>query len=412
MLAPGATIVLGSSVSPANWNTRYPGVTVFGRFDGSLSNGGEKLAIKDQFGNAVYSVDYNDENGWPTLPDGEGYSLQIVDVFADPDDPANWRASDAIDGTPGTQVGPPASGPVVINEVMADNLGAVPNNGTYPDWIELRNSGSSPINLADWSLTDDGNARKFVFPGGTTIGASGYLVVWCDSVTNTTPGLHTGFALGKNGESIFLYNANTVRVDSVTFGLQLANYSVGRISNAWRLTMPTPNAANVAAVVASATNLVINEWLANAVPGGSDWIELYNRSTNAPVPLQGIYLGNGTTIFRITSLSFVPAGGFVQLLADESPGAGHLDFKLPGSGGVIVLYDQSGEERDRVSYGSQAQGVSQGRLPDGSATVVSFPASASPAASNYLITYSGPRLNELMAINDSAATNSAGRTAD
>jgi hypothetical protein len=73
--------------------------------------------------------------------------------------------------------------------------------------------------------------------------------VWCDSTTNTTPGLHTGFALGRNGESIFLYNASTVRVDSVSFGLQLPNYSVGRIANAWRLTTPTPNAANAIAAL-------------------------------------------------------------------------------------------------------------------------------------------------------------------
>jgi len=411
ILAPGQILVLGSNDSPGNWSTRYPGVTAFGRYTGRLDNGGEKLGIRDAQGDLVYSVDYNDENGWPTLPDGQGYSLQIVDVFADPDDPANWRASDAPNGTPGAQAGSlPPAGPVVINEVMAENLTEVPHGSTYPDWVEIRNAGASPVNLAGWSLADDGNPRKFVFPSAT-IPANGYLVVWCDSTTNTTPGLHTGFALSKSGESIFLYNANTVRVDSVTFGLQLGDYSIGRIANAWQLTTPTPNTANVPATLGSATNLAINEWLANAVPGGSDWVEFYNRSSD-PVSLQGIYLGNGRAIFQLTSLSFIAAGGFVQLLADELSGAEHVDFKLDAAGGSIVLYDQSGEERDRVTYGSQPQGVSQGRLPDGSATMVSFPASPSPAASNYLITYSGPRLNEVMAINDSAVTNVVGRTAD
>ena len=32
VLAPGQVIVLGSSVAPANWTNRYPGVTAFGRF--------------------------------------------------------------------------------------------------------------------------------------------------------------------------------------------------------------------------------------------------------------------------------------------------------------------------------------------------------------------------------------------
>jgi len=409
-LAPGQTIVLGSDDSPANWDARYTGVTAFGRFAGALANGGEKLAVKDANGSIIHSVDYDDEGGWVTQPDGGGYSLQIVDVFADPDDPANWRASDAVNGTPGTQVGPPPTGPVVINEVMAENLSAVPNGSTYPDWIEIRNAGGSPVSLTGWSLSDDGNARKFVFPSAT-IPANGYLVVWCDSTTNTTPGLHTGFALGRNGESIFLYNASTVRVDSVTFGLQMPNYSVGRIANAWRLTTPTPNAANSIAALGASSTLVINEWLANAAPGGSDWIELYNPSAN-PVSLDGIYLGNDDTIFQFSALSFIAPGGFAQIFADELAGADHVDFKLAADAGFIVLYDEAGEERDRVSYGSQAEGVSQGRLPDGSGNIVSFPISPSPGASNYLIQYSGARLNEVLAINDSVVTNSAGRTAD
>ncbi|MCI0743849.1 MAG: lamin tail domain-containing protein [Verrucomicrobia subdivision 3 bacterium] len=412
MLAPGATLVLGSDEAPANWNARYPGVTVFGRFGAALNNGGEKLAIRDPDGNVVYSVDYDDDNGWPALADGQGYSLQIIDVFGDPDDPANWRASDAPNGTPGTQVGTPPAGPVVINEIMADNLTAVPNGGTFPDWIELRNAGGSPVNISGWSLSDDGDPRKFVFPANTTLAGNGHLVVWCDATTNTTPGLHTGFALGRNGESVFLYNANTVRVDSVTFGLQITDLTVGRISNSWRLTTPTPNAPNQAATLGSTTNLTINEWLADAVPGGSDWVELYNRSGTTPVALDGIYLGNGNTIFQVTSLSFVPPGGFVQLFADEVPGPDHLDFKLTAAGGDIVLYDEAAAERERVSYTVQVQGVTEGRLPDGTPNIVAFPASPSPAASNYLINYTGARLNELIAINETAVTNGPGRTPD
>jgi hypothetical protein len=414
IIAPGQILVLASDTSPGSWSSRYPGVTPFGFFGGRLDNGGEKLAIRDPQDNPVYSVDYDDENGWPTQPDGGGYSLQIIDVFGDPDNPANWRASDAPNGTPGTLAGPPPPpGSIVLNEVMAENISAVPNGATYPDWIEIRNTAGSVANLAGWSLTDDGAPRKFVFPTNSLslVPANGYLVVWCDSTTNVTPGLHTGFALGKNGETIFLYNASTVRVDSVTFGLQLSNNSVGVISNTWRLTTPTPNAPNVALALGSVTNLAINEWLADAVPGGSDWIELYNRST-APVSLQGIYLGNGSTVFQITALSFIPPRSFVQLLADELPGAQHLDFKLDAAGGVIELFDPAGELRDRITYGLQSEGVSQGRLPDGAATIVSFPATPSPGADNYLITYSGPRLNELLAINDTVVTNSLGRTTD
>jgi hypothetical protein len=276
----------------------------------------------------------------------------------------------------------------------------VTNGTTNPDWIELQNTGGSVVNLAGWSLSDDSNPRKFVFPSGVNIAAGGYLVVWCDS-DFAAPGLHAGFALGRNGQSIFLYDAATNRADAVTFGQQVVNLTVGR-----------PNAPNVAQTLAAPGNLVINEWLAKAAPGGDDWIELHNRHATLPVSLQGLYLTTSNATFRIQSLSFIAAGGFAQLLADEKSGADHVDFKLPAEGGTIALHDAAGSEVNRVNYGLQSEDVSQGRLPDDSATIVSFPNTASPGASNYVIAYSGPTLNEVMAWNSGAVTNANGRAAD
>src|SRR6185503_18580514 len=53
----------------------------------------------------------------------------------------------------------------------------------------------------------------------------------------------------------------------------------------------------------------------------------------------------------------------------------------------------------RVTYGLQAESITQGRLPDSSVNIVSFPGTASPGASNYVSTYSGPYLNEALARN-------------
>ena len=411
LLLPGQVIVLGSMTSPANWTNRYPGVTAFARFDGRLDNGGEKLAIRDASGRILWSVDYDDANGWPTAADGQGASLEIIDVFGDPDDPANWRASAAPNGTPGTITPPPDQGAVVINEVMAENGLAVSNGGFYPDWVELHNSSAQPVNLSGWSLTDDSNPRKFIFPANTTIAAGGYRVVWCDT-NSLVPGLRAPFGLGRNGDTVLLYDANTNRVDAVGFGLQLPTHTVGRIASVWQLNHPTPNAANSAATTANTSNLMINEWLANAAPGADDWIELYNRSVTAPVALRGMYLAVSNALQQLAALSFIAPGGYAQFLADENSGANNLDFTLPAAGGTIVLYSESGGEVDRVSYGSQAQGVTQGRLPDGASSITSFPATPSPAASNYLLSYNGPILSEVLAINRTAATNGSGSTAD
>jgi hypothetical protein len=84
-------------------------------------------------------------------------------------------------------------------------------------------------------------------------------VVWCDT-NNAAPGLHTGFNLGRLGENLSLYDANTNRVDAVSFGLQAADYSLGRVGGVWQLTTPTPGAANVAGTVDNPT-FVDQEWL-------------------------------------------------------------------------------------------------------------------------------------------------------
>jgi len=411
ILNGGERLVLASNNHTNQWKTQYPGVNVAGWFAGKLSNTGEEVALLDAAGNTITAVNYSNAGGWPTGADATGHSLEVIDPNGDPNDPANWRVSNGLNGTPGaanSQSAPPA---IVLNELMAENVTAVTNGGAYPDWLELYNSGGSDVDLGNWSLSNSGNARKFVIPGGTIISAGGYLVIWCDT-NNAAPGLHTGFNLGRTGENVFLYDPATNRVDAISFGLQLPDYSLGRVGGVWQLTTPTPNAQNVAAVVGSSTNLSINEWLANAPAGGADWLELFNRSSNAPVALRNIYLRTSNDVFQIKSLAFLPPGGFIQLLADQLPGPAHLDFKLHAAGDAIILSDETGAELSRVTFVGQLENISQGRLPDGSATIVSFPGTASPGASNYLPSATGPVLNEVLAKNVTAVTNSAGRVAD
>jgi hypothetical protein len=130
------------------------------------------------------------------------------------------------------------------------------------------------------------------------------------------------------------------------------------------------------------------------------------------VALHGLYLGTSNELFQITSFSFIPAGGYVQLLADESPGPNHLDFKLSAEGNAAMLYDSLGTQVDRITYGPQLDGISQGRFPDGTANIISFPGSASPGTTNFVVSFAGPRINELMARNDSAVVNPWGQYSD
>jgi hypothetical protein len=165
-------------------------------------------------------------------------------------------------------------------------------------------------------------------------------------------------------------------------------------------------------LLAPTSDLSINEWLANAQPGGGDWIELHNRNAFLPAALRGLWFSVDGTFFQLNSLSFLPPKGYVQLFADEIAGINHLDFRLPASGASLLLYDAAGKLLDQVEFGPQAEGVSQGRLPDGSSTITAFPFSPSPGAPNASIAYAGAVLNEVMARNESGVKDSAGRYPD
>ena len=55
-----------------------------------------------------------------------------------------------------------AAGTLVISEFMADNEGTVADGwGRYPDWIEIHNPTSQPVDLAGWQLRDRQGLRQF-----------------------------------------------------------------------------------------------------------------------------------------------------------------------------------------------------------------------------------------------------------
>jgi hypothetical protein len=389
VIQPGAVLLLANNGSPSAFATRYPGVTVFGYYGGNLNNGGELVAIVDANGQVVTEVTYNNKGGWPTAADGGGYSLELIDPYGDLNSPANWRASSAPNGTPGLPPVTPPFGNVVLNEIAADNQTSVQNGGGFPDWLELYNGGANSTNLDNWSLSDSGNARSFVFPGGTAIAVGGYLVVWCD--TNTAaPGLHTGFALSKSGENVFLYDATTNRMDAVSFGQQISDLTLGRVNGLWQLTLPTTNAPNLAATLGAATNVSINEWLSRPASGAAG-VELFNRSSNAPVALKGFYLATSNSQFRIGTLAFLPPHGFIQLSATNTPDPASVDLTMPANSGAITIYDATGSHLEKIIYGAQTVGISEGRFPDGTTNRYFMPITT-PGTAN-VIPNNPPSLN-------------------
>ena len=366
LLAPGQIILLasGSGVDPTAFETRYPDVSIFGRFTGQLSNAGERIALVTPEGRTVVSVDYDDERGWPEEADGEGYSLEMLDPLADPDDPANWQHSVSFNGTPGQPNSAHEPPSVIINELQAIH----PSEN---DWIELLNISDSPVDLTGWFLIDTGFAAPFIFPAGIVLNGGEYLIIHCDGDTNA-PGLHTPFALDSQAETIVLRNPAGQRISIVTYGPQAPGYTFGRVDGQWVLNLPTPGSANEPAELGSPTSLLLNELLADPIPGEDDWLEIFNFDPSKPVSLRGLFLSTEAQLFEITSHSFVPPGGHVRLIADENPGPHHVDFRLPSAGSTLALLFQTGELIDELSYVNLPEARSFGRYPDGTDNLVLF----------------------------------------
>ncbi|MBN2508401.1 MAG: lamin tail domain-containing protein [Verrucomicrobia bacterium] len=277
-----------------------------------------------------------------------------------------------------------------LNEVLARNDSALNHYGTFPDLIELYNAGAVPCDLAGLQLTDNPAVPgKFVFPAGVTLEPGEFLVLFAND-PDGTPGWHLGFSLRREGETVCLHDAAAnggALLDSVTFGLQLPDCSVGRLSDGtWSLTSPTPGAANLRTPLGDSSRLRFSEWLARGP--GDDFIELYNPCP-VPVALGGLHLTDNPLGWpgrhRIADLSFAPGCGFVVFHADHNldAGADHLDFALAHEQGLLGLFDANLQPLDCVAYGPQHAGASTGRLNPDAEQIAEF-VLPSPGATNIL----------------------------
>lgn len=158
----------------------------------------------------------------------------------------------------------PIAGTLVINEFMAsnDNIQVPGDNGDFPDWIEIHNTGDTPIDMGGWYATDDdADPAKWQLPTGdptlTTVPAKGFLILYCDG---TDTGLHTSFKLSSGGEAVGISEDGVSFTEIFTYcdaGCDLGNpptdNSMGReVDGAitWKLfdptsaTPPTPGESN------------------------------------------------------------------------------------------------------------------------------------------------------------------------
>ncbi len=283
-LAPHAYTLVVQDL--AAFQARYgASLPVAGQYQGSLSNGGERIQLRDAAGTVIEDFSYSD--GWYDLTDGLGFSLTaLTPAAADPNhfaDKSLWRPSAHRGGSPGYDDSGvlPEPGAVVINELMAnDKKGG-------PDWIELHNTTAQPINVGGWFLSDDANdLMKYQIAAGTTIDANGYIVFYENTQFGNAadPGCHVKFALSRSGEAVYLHAGaagalagycTQEKFDAVETGVSLGRWakSTGAY-NFVELSTPTPGAANAAPKVGP---IVISEIMYHPAENpDAEYVELLN----------------------------------------------------------------------------------------------------------------------------------------
>ncbi len=101
LLGPGEYLVLCADSD--QFLECFPNVAnLVGNMDFGLSGGGELLRLYDAGGNLIDCVEYDDGGDWPSEPDGDGATLELIDPDYENSLAASWAAS-KDHGSPGEQ---------------------------------------------------------------------------------------------------------------------------------------------------------------------------------------------------------------------------------------------------------------------------------------------------------------------
>lgn len=125
---------------------------------------------------------------------------------------------------------PESNAQIVINEILASNTSTNLDelNKNFLDWVELYNNSDSEISIGDWYLTDNKKkSTKWKIPFYISIAPKGYKLFWADNMNTSN---HTNFKFNVEGETIYLFNKDSILMDSISYPPQVPDISYGRVA--------------------------------------------------------------------------------------------------------------------------------------------------------------------------------------
>lgn len=312
---PGQYKILCATASVSEFAGSY-GVTSFP----SYNNSSDDVVLKTSAGMIIDKITYSDTWYQDAVKKNGGYTLELIN----PDDPcsdaSNWIASNSTTGgTPGAP-----------NSVYSD----VPDT-QVPSLVSL--------------IAQEPNYLQVTFSEGMD---SMSLV---NAALTTSPGLTVQSVLVP---TTFSNLALITFVENLVLSQQ---YSItyGPVSDCW-LNAATLTGSFALADIPAAKDLVVNEILYDPATGGSDFVELYNRSSKV-INLRGMSIANRKDTVHFLQNYFVNPGDYVVLTPDsnyqkntfpEAVAGKFYRTSLPSftndSSTVKIIYDS--QVIDQVSY--------------------------------------------------------------
>jgi len=342
---------------------------------------------------------------------------------------------------------------IVINEGCNKNyLSVSDENGDASDWIELYNSGMTPVNLNGYALSDKPTVPNMWIFSNLNIPAGGFTQVFCSqknrygsapfqfgvSEQNFTP--QAGWSQHQlvtpfywDGVSNVVINVcsynNTQYTENSIFKQTATPYisTIGSFIDG----SPAACSASNASTYYQRPNIKLN----NAIIGTGT---IQNSNTEYPAPFGNWYWGarhqmllraselsaSGLSAGMINSIGFEVAATngenytYVdfhlnatqanELTAEFIPLQGnlfHTNFKLGGGGETVYLFDSAQQLVSSLRVESPTFDISVGLSPDASSTVkwlVPSPAASNNSSVFYSDSLKRPILSKISGINNSA----------
>jgi len=313
---------------------------------------------------------------------------------------------------------------VVINEVLVDP----PGEDAGFEWVELKNTGSSEVDLTNfyigWQKSESSTGASQGFPEGTTLGAGEYLLVGGAEVAGADVVVDLDLGQGTGGDGMYLVNPCDERVEALVYGDSNddaipdesgstatswadkpgAGESLARCSDAqdgvdtndcgadFVVMAPesiTPGDVNDCPheSTAESVSIVINEIMVDPASSdtGLEWIELVNTgSADAYLDLWVLEVfksdAEDGTEEQIPPGTTLPAGGRLVIggsaVSFEPDLVIDFSFGNGDEGDAVHLYDFAGTLEDAIVYGGSNEdgmldenGVATSIAPDAGSDV-------------------------------------------